>query len=294
MRKLKPKLSIVILAWNNKKDLQNCVNSIIETYSEYFQLIIVDNASRDKTLEYLEELNRNWDKNKARLDIIKNHSNLGYAAGNNIALDLIEGEYTLWLNQDIIVQDNSIIKLTQYLDQNSNYAMVAPQLQYPDGSIQKSCRKLPTLGHIFNSILKWKWDDKFDYTQSQDCEQPMASSIMIRSQIMKEIGGFDASPDYWLFFNDVDLSKKLQVKNYKTYYLSEAQMYHNHGASTKKLWNIQKRIYWQRGFNRYFIKWHYKNLIGKIILYIFSSVLFMLLIIRDIISWVSHRIWYNR
>jgi GT2 family glycosyltransferase len=119
MSKVKPKLSIVILAWNNKKDLKNCVDSIIETYLEYFQLIIVDNASRDKTLEYLEELNRNWDKNKARLDIIKNNSNLGYAAGNNIALDLIEGEYTLWLNQDIIVQDNSIIKLIQYLDQNS-------------------------------------------------------------------------------------------------------------------------------------------------------------------------------
>ena len=164
--------------------------------------------------------------------------------------------------------------------------MLAPQLQYPDGKIQKSCRQLPTLWHIFNSIFKFKWDDDFDYTQSQECEQPMASAIMIRTKIMQELGGFDAHPDYWLFFNDVDLSKNLQSRNYKTYYLAEAKMYHNHGASTKKLWNIKKRLYWQRGFNRYFIKWYYPSLIGRGLVYIFSSFIFILLVMRDFINFI--------
>lgn len=281
-----PKLSIVILAWNNQKDLQNCIESIIETYQEYYQLIIVDNASTDHTPEYLVKLEKNWNQKNSKLKIITNNKNLGYAEGNNVALDYIEGEYTLWLNQDIIVQKQSIKKLAQYLDNHSEYAMLAPQLQYPDGQIQKSCRQLPTLGHILNSILKFKWDDNFDYTKSQECEQPMASAIMIRTKIMQELGGFDAHPDYWLFFNDVDLSKNLESKDYKTYYLAEAKMYHNHGASTTKLWNIKKRLYWQKGFNRYFIKWHYKSLLARGLVYIFSNFIFILLVLRDFINFI--------
>lgn len=281
-----PKLSIVILAWNNCQDLQNCVESIFDTYPSYHQLIIVDNGSTDGTPEYISNLESQLEKNKVLLTIIRNKSNLGYAAGNNIALEYIQGEYTLWLNQDIVVSPDSIQNLVQYLDKNNEYVMIAPQLQYPDGRIQKSCRQLPTLMHMMKSILKFKWDDDFDYTQSQECEQPMASAIMIRSNIIRELGGFDANPDYWLFFNDVDLSKNLQSRNYKTYYLAEARMYHCHGASTKKLWNIKKRLYWQRGFNRYFIKWHYKNWIGRLLVYVLSTLIFILLILRDIFNFI--------
>ena len=276
-----PQLSIVILAWNNQKDLQNCIESIMTTYHEYYQLIVVDNASIDNTQEYLVKLKQNWDQSKSKLKIITNSKNLGYAEGNNIALEYIEGDYTLWLNQDIVVQKQSIQNLVEYLDNHSEYEMVAPQLQYPDGRVQKSCRQLPTLGHILKYILKFKWDDDFDYTQSQECEQPMASAIMIRTKIMKELGGFDAHPDYWLFFNDVDLSKNLQSRNYKTYYLADAKMYHNHGASTRKLWNVKKRLYWQKGFNRYFIKWHYKSLLGRGLVYVLSSFVFIMLVLRD-------------
>lgn len=282
----RPKLSIVILAWNNQKDLQACIESIQDTYKEYYQLIIVDNASTDNTPRYLLNLQQNWDKKQSKLTIITNTKNLGYAAGNNIALEYIEGEYTLWLNQDIVVQKRSIHNLVNFLDKNDKYAMLAPQLQYPDGTVQKNCRQLPTLGNILNSIFKLKWDDKFDYTKSQECEQPMASAIMIRSSVMQELSGFDTHPDYWLFFNDVDLSKNLQSRDYKTYYLSEAKMYHYHGASTKKLWNVKKRLYWQKGFNRYFIKWHYKSLAGKLLVYMFSSFIFVLLIFRDAINFI--------
>jgi GT2 family glycosyltransferase len=245
---------------------------------------VVNNGSTDNTSEYLLDLQQNWDDKKALLTIITNKDNLGYAAGNNSALKHIQGEYTLWLNQDIVAQSDSIQNLIQYLDNHPEYTMVAPQLQYPDGSIQKSCRQLPTLSHIFNYILKWKWDDNFDYTQSQECEQPMASAIMIRSSIMKEIGGFDDNSAYWLFFNDVDLSKNLQSRNYKTYYVAQAHMYHYHGASTKKLWNIKKRLYWQKGFNRYYTKWYYTKWYQRIMFSIFSWILFGGLIIRDLIN----------
>lgn len=278
-----PKLSIVILAWNNQKDLQACIESILDTYKDYYQLIIIDNGSTDNTAAYLQELAQIWDNQKALLTIITSKDNLGYAAGNNVALKHIQGKYTLWLNQDIVVQPSSIEGLCHILDEHPEYSMVAPQLQYPDGSIQKNCRSLPNPKHMLSSAIKGAWDDDFDYTQNQECEQPMASAIMIRSSIMVEIGGFDDNADYWLFFNDVDLSKNLQSRGYKTYYVANSHMYHYHGASTKKLINIKKRLYWQKGFNRYFSKWYYTKWYQRIVLYIFSWILFGGLIIRDII-----------
>lgn len=280
---IKPKVSIVILAWNNVADIKKCVESIQAYYPEYYQLIIVDNGSIDGTAEYLSKLRDAWNNATAELNIITNAENIGYAAGNNRALESIKGEYILWLNQDIVITQNSIEILTQCLDNNPQYAMVAPQLRYPDGRIQASCRTLPTVPHMLQSIRKGQWDDDFDYTKSQVCEQPMASAIMIRSEIMQEIKGFDAHPDYWLFFNDVDLSKTLQVNQYVTYYVAESLMYHDHGGSTRKLLNIKKRLYWQKGFNRYFRKWHYPHGYKKYSFYIISALLFSLLIIRDFV-----------
>jgi GT2 family glycosyltransferase len=279
---MKPKLSIVILAWNNQSDVAQCVESILTHYNGYFQLIVVDNGSQDNTPEYLEQLQDNWQETNGLLTIITNQDNLGYAAGNNSALAHIQGEYTLWLNQDIIITPNSIQTLLSYLETHSDYAMIAPQLRYPNGDIQLSCRQLPTLQSMTQSILRRKWQDNFDHTQSQICEQPMASAIMIRTYIMRELGGFDIHPDYWLFFNDVDLSKSLQTKSYKTYFLAEAVMYHHHGASTKKLLNYKKRLYWYRGFTRYFIKWYYPRGLLYIGVHLYSAVLTILLILRDI------------
>lgn len=278
---IKPKVSIVILAWNNVADIKKCVESIQAYYKEYHQLIIVDNDSTDGTAEFLSNLSDNWNDDYADLNIITNSENIGYAAGNNRALESIRGDYVLWLNQDIVITQESIEILTQCLDNNSQYAMVAPQLRYPDGRIQASCRTLPTISHMIQSIGKGQWDDDFDYTKSQICEQPMASAIMIRSEIMREIKGFDDHPDYWLFFNDVDLSKTLDVNHYVTYYVAESLMYHDHGASTRKLLNIKKRLYWQKGFNRYFRKWHYPRGYKKYSFYMISGLLFSLLVLRD-------------
>lgn len=280
---IKPKVSIVILAWNNVTDIRKCVESIQSYYQEYHQLIIVDNGSTDGTAEYLSNLRDTWNDDYADLNIITNSENIGYAAGNNRALESIKGDYILWLNQDIVITQKSIEILTQCLDNNSQYAMVAPQLRYPDGRIQASCRTLPTVPHMIQSIRKGQWDDDFDYTKSQVCEQPMASAIMIRSEIMQEIKGFDAHPDYWLFFNDVDLSKTLQVNQYVTYYVAESLMYHDHGGSTRKLLNIKKRLYWQKGFNRYFRKWHYPRRYKKYSFYMISGLLFSLLVLRDFV-----------
>ena len=278
-------ISIVVLAWNNKQDLEKCINSILDNTKIKYKLIIVDNNSQDNTKEYLLDLEETWD-NENLLKVIFNPENSGYAKGNNLAIPYLEGDYVLFLNQDIVVTNKSIDKMALFLEENNEYKVIAPQLRYPDGRIQLSCRKLPTPKSMIQNYLKMSWDDSkdFDHTKSQVCEQPMASAIMLKTKVFEEINGFDDHQDYWLFFNDVDLSKKIKQKGYKTYFLADIFMYHHHGSSTKKLFNLKKQIYWHKGMIRYFRKWYCYNLVTIFILYFLSAISFTGLILRDLVK----------
>lgn len=277
-------VNLVILAWNNRRDLQNCIESIMRSTTVSYQLIVVNNGSVDDTREYLDNLEVQW-KSQNILTVIHNETNLGYAQGNNVSLPFLEGQYTLFLNQDIVVQEGSIDHLVSFIQEHSDqYQAIAPQLRYPDGRIQESCRALPTPQSMMTSIFRRGWYSRFDHTQSQVCEQPMASAIMIRTDIVKDLGGFDDHKDYWLFFNDVDLSKRLSEKGYKTYFLAESVMEHHHGASTKKLLNWKKRMYWYRGFMRYFGKWHQESPIAYIRNSLLGVSIIFGLLVRDLLK----------
>jgi GT2 family glycosyltransferase len=278
-------VSIVILSWNDKNDLQNCVESITQDKSnDDFQLIIVDNESNQEVKDYLVRFQTDF---QGDLEVVWNNQNLGYAKGNNIAKAYIKGKYVLFLNQDIVVKKGAIEKLVRFLedDKRNIYGAVAPQLLYPDGKVQESVRYLPTPASMWKNYRQLKWDDSksFDHTKSQDCEQPMASAIMIRTDLFQKIGGFDENEAYWLFFNDVDLSKKIAEQGKKTYFLAEAQMFHYHGASTKKLFRPKKTYLWHRGMFRYFNKWYTKNqFLPKTVLRVLVGISFMAFLFKDL------------
>ena len=277
-------VSIIVLAWNNVTDVTNCITSIIQGTDISYQLIVVDNGSQDDTPRYLSELQKEWNRDDELL-VITNQKNLGYAAGNNVALEYITGRYTLFLNQDIVIEPTSIDQLVAWMKEHPEYGAIAPQLQYPDGTIQLSCRQLPTPIKMLQNYLKGSWNDEklFDHSQSQDCEQPMASAIMLPSDDIKQLGGFDDHPDYWLFFNDVDLSKQVFESGKKTYFLAESKMMHHHGASTRKLVKIKKLKYWHRGMIRYFSKWYCQAWWQKVLLYLGAGLSFVGLFIRDLL-----------
>lgn len=281
---MSPKASIVVLAWNGGDE----VKAFVESFRQHppkvpTELIMVDNASTDGTVEMLEEFESEKHPKNVTVKLICNRENLGYAKGNNTALPHITGEYTLFLNQDIVLTEGTIDTLVEFLDQDEvgEYGAISPQLRYPDGSIQKSVRELPSPKSMIGNYLKMNWDDEFDYTVSQDCEQPMASAILIRSDLLQKIGGFDTDPMVWLFFNDVDLSKKILEEGYKIYYLADVYLYHGHGQSTKKVHSLKKLKLWHQGMYYYFRKWHVKKKRFIPILASFTLVSFIGLYIRN-------------
>jgi O-antigen biosynthesis protein len=255
------KLSVIIVTWNSAADIDACIDSI--NFGWEFEVIVVDNASGDATVQNL--------RGHHHLKLVENASNLGYARANNQGIRLATGEYVLLLNPDTRVELGSLDALSAYLDEHPQIGAVAPRLVSPDGKTQFSIRSFPTAASLFWELIGFsrlfpksrvfgRWKMKyFDYDRTAEVEQPMASCLMlrrtaldslaVRSQGLKESRNqvvhsnprilessnpvFDEQ--FPIFFNDVDLSKRMSDAGWKTVYLTEACVIHRHGASTKQV-----------------------------------------------------------
>jgi GT2 family glycosyltransferase len=147
-------------------------------------------------------------------------------------------------------------EMFDFLKENSEYGAVAPQLLYPSGEIQLSCR--PFYGwktYLMELVTFGSYKDKFyNHTKSQKVDQPMASVLMVRGELLKELRGFDDDEDFFLYFNDVDLSFRIHQKGFDHYFLSEAKFFHHHGKSAYGLKDVKRTWLWHQGLHRFFTK----------------------------------------
>lgn len=253
------KLSVIVVTWNSSADIDACIDSI--NYGEEFEVIVVDNASSDATVE---KVGRH-----RHLTLVENQRNLGYAAANNQGIKAATGEYVLLLNPDTRVELGTLDVLSRYLDKHPDTGAVAPRLVSPDGSTQFSIRSFPTSASLFWELIglarlfpksrvfgRWKMK-YFDYDRPAEVEQPMASCLMLRRTALDSIEPQASSfklqaPDsglaacglrlgafmdeqFPMFYNDVDLSKRMADAGWKTVYLPDARVVHRHGASTRQV-----------------------------------------------------------
>jgi GT2 family glycosyltransferase len=229
------KLSIVIVTWNSAADIEACIDSI--NFGSEFEVIVVDNASTDATPSVVRQHHH--------LRLVENPSNLGYARASNQGIKLATGECVLLLNPDTRIELGTLDALSGYLDEHPAVGAVAPRLTSPDGTTQYSIRSFPTATSLFweliglsrlfpKSRLFGRWKMKyFDYDRTAEVEQPMASCLMVRRTLLDQLGSMDER--FPMFYNDVDLSKRMADAGWKTVYLADARVVHRHGASTSQV-----------------------------------------------------------
>ena len=247
------RLSVVIVTWNSEADISPCLDSI--NFRQQFETIVVDNASADSTREKLNQY-----RHPA---VILNDRNYGYARANNQGIKKATGEYVLLLNPDTRIEPGALDVLADWLDRHPETGAVAPKLLNPDGTAQPSIRSLPTVATVFweltglarlfprnRTIGRWRmaW---FDYDKATEVEQPMASCLMLRRTVLEQLSGLDESLP--IFYNDVDLSKRMAEAGWKTHYLPEARVFHRRGASTSQ---VRPKMIWEahRSLFRYLAK----------------------------------------
>ncbi len=259
----KKKLSVIIVTWNSESEIGDCINSLSQgTRDSDFEIIVIDNDSKDSTRSILSDLSSQFDS----LKIILNSENRGFTEACNQGIAAAEGELIFLLNPDTKTPDGAIRKLAEKLESNDSAGAIAPQLLNEDHSIQYSCRTFPGYYDMFceltllstffpRSRIFARWKMKyFSHDSERVVDQPMAAALMVKKRVMKKVGNFDSR--FKMFFNDVDLCKKISDEGYGIIFFPEAKIVHGKGKSIYKD-RIRMINVWNEDCLKYFRKYHY-------------------------------------
>ncbi len=259
--KIKPELSIVIVSWNTRDVTRDCIDSIYEHRPKVpFEVILVDNASTDDTVEFFR-------REYGQVRVIANEENLLFSEGNNVGAREAEGRYLCLLNSDTKITAGALDSMIEFLDNNLDYATVAPKLLNFDGSTQPSCKRIegPGIALIksvgFDRFPPGKWlrnrnmMTSFDHESSIDANQLMGAVLLFRTE--EYLKQWVLDPDMSLFFNMEDLFRRMRKSSYKARYLTEAEIFHIQGKSTgmnratKVLMHRNRLSYYRKHFGAF-------------------------------------------
>jgi len=290
--KMHTKISIIILNWNTKELLKNCIESInkhINIDKVSYEIIVVDNGSSDGSAQMIKTC-------FLYVKLIENNENLGFSRGNNVGTRQATGRYLLFLNSDtLFIKETNIQYLIDKMEQNKQIGICACQLLNQDGSVQKSVRNFPyPLGiffhyigiskmfkdvHFFNKYLLLDWK----HNQEKNVNQPAGAFLLIRSQLFKQIGGFDER--FFIYYDDVDLCKKVILENKKILFSPKSKVIHLGGKSSEQ---VLGNNFFERNKNLilYYRKYHSNTevLILKLVLFLVASIRSIDWLLRSIIK----------
>jgi GT2 family glycosyltransferase len=260
-------LSVIIVNWNTREFLRACLLSLtanaLHDHSEIIvvDMIVVDNASTDGSAAMVAE-------DFPTVTLIASDRNLGFAAGNNAGFEVAKGEYWLVLNPDTEILPGSLESAVEILKTRPEIAAVGACQIGVDGEIQRSVRGFPTVTNLLRSMLPGPlcsdeyWQRKFDYSKAQSAPQPMATFTLFRAETVRSLAGYDEQ--FPIFFNDVDLCKRIWDSGSEIWYSPDVKILHHGGEGTRQ---VRKAMIWEssRSLIRY-LKKHHGHELGTILL----------------------------
>jgi len=275
-------ISCIIVSYNCLDSLQNCISSLSGQTGIEHEIIVVDNASSDGTIEYLSGRD---------FKTIFSDLNLGYGRAVNLGARRASGKYLFILNPDTVVGPRTLSELYRFAELSENVGLISPMLLHFDGSPQVTARKLPgRMDFVFGRgsplyKLGLTGESAAGYIAPID-DKPMetptvsATALLVNRELFATIGGFD--PRFFLYLEDIDLCRRISEAGLKVMLLPTVTIGHAwRGSSGKKpLFAIyhHHRSVW-RYFRKYYPgEWHYNLplLIALCVGFMISSLLAVL------------------
>lgn len=252
-------LSIIVVSWNVCDLLRVCLRSVFDTAVGIdLEVIVIDSASSDETVSMIQ-------REFPQVRLVACDENVGFAKGNNIGLEMAQGELLFLLNPDTVVQSGAIASLTNYLTQNEQVGMVAPQLLNEDGTVQSSRRRFPTLATGFwestwlqpyapASALRHFYMEDVPDDAISEVDWVQGAAMLIRREVYTQVGGMDEA--YFMYSEELDWCRRIKLeRGWPIVYLPEAQIMHYQGKSSEQA-STQRHINFNRAKLRYFRKYH--------------------------------------
>ncbi|MDO9325358.1 MAG: glycosyltransferase family 2 protein [Methanoregula sp.] len=213
-------ISVVVVNYNGKKFLDNCLSSLImQTYQD-FEIIVVDNGSSDDSSSYIRE-------RYPSVILVETGKNLGFAGGTNAGIHIAKGEFILTLNNDTIADTDLLEEIIQPMQSDALVGMCGSKMLFPDGRINSTAICISRSGAAWDRGMSES--DHGQYDVAEEIFGPCAGAALYRRSMLNEIGLFDE--DFFLFMEDVDLAFRARLSGWKCMYVPTARVVHIHGGT---------------------------------------------------------------
>jgi GT2 family glycosyltransferase len=216
-----PLVSVVVVNYNGRQFLEDCFRSLTHQTHNNFEIILVDNGSKDDSISFMKE-------HYPEVRIVQLSSNTGFAGGTNAGIKEAKGEFILTLNNDTCTFSDFIEKISQPMIGEPAVGMCASKMISPD-------KKINSTG-ICISRSGAAWDrggferDTGQYDHEEEVFGPCAGAALYRKTMLDEIGLFDE--DFFLYMEDVDLAFRAQLSGWRCMYVPKARVIHVHGGTS--------------------------------------------------------------
>lgn len=227
-------LSIIIVSWNVRDLLGDCLRSIAAGRGDLeLEVIIVDSGSSDGTPQMVEEA---FGQEAFPVRLIARPDNVGFPKGNNIGIRQAQGHYILLLNPDTEIVGDALQVMVSYLEENGDVGVVGPQLRNPDGSVQSSRRRFPSLATAFwESTWLEPWApqrlleryyvlDRADDAPG-DVDWVVGASLLTRREVVEQVGLLDE--DYFMYSEELDWCRRIKDAGWRVVYFPDVEIVHS-------------------------------------------------------------------
>lgn len=246
-------LSVVIVNFNVKYFLEQCLSSVKKAVNQSLllsgktEVFIVDNASSDGSLAFLEPL-------YPEFHFIANQENVGFSKGNNLALNKCSGAFILFLNPDTIVAEDSLDQCFSFFQKQNDAGAVGVKMIDGSGLFLKESKrgfpapmtsffKMSGLAACFPSsrLLAAYYAGHLDPGANHPVEILSGAFMMVRKEVLEKTGGFDEQ--FFMYAEDIDLSYRIRKAGFQNYYLASTSIIHFKGESTRRDIRYVKQFY---------------------------------------------------
>jgi N-acetylglucosaminyl-diphospho-decaprenol L-rhamnosyltransferase len=249
-------LSIVIVNWNTKDLLRDCLSSVYASEGDFaFEVVVVDNCSQDGSASMVGD-------EFPLVHLIESEVNGGYAYANNLGLRRLVARYYLLLNTDTMLPPSALQDMLGFMDTHPEVGIAGPKLVMADGSldlacrrsfptVENSCYKLFGLSRLFpNSRRFGAYNLTYlDPDEASEVDSVVGAFMMVRAEVVEEVGGLDE--EFFMYAEDLDWALRAKQAGWKVYYYPEVTVLHykrqssdqNRGRARYEFWRAMYIFY---------------------------------------------------
>lgn len=229
---MKKLVSVIIVNWNGKHFLKECLTSLYNQNYKNIEVVFVDNNSKDGSVEYVK---RSFPKTK----IIVNKENLGFAEANSVGYKETTGTYVLFLNNDTRVRKNFILELVKVLEKNKKIAGAQSKILLMDDptKLDSVGAFLTNTGFLYHYGIAKK--DSLKYNKQIDLYSAKGACMMFKREVLEKIkvDGEIFDSRYFAYFEETDMCHRVWLAGYRIAFVPKSIMYHKMGGTSAKLDN---------------------------------------------------------